>query len=113
MLYYTLTGCFKKKDFYMKSKLIEKVILLKRMLEDMEQDIGLSSLTNVEKAVYLAAQDVKSPNSLVETKLIIEHAFTQKMSRPTFFRALKAIESKGFIKHSDVKKVGLFLICEI
>jgi len=97
----------------MKSKLIEKVILLKRMLEDMEQDIGLSSLTNVEKAVYLAAQDVKSPNSLVETKLIIEHAFTQKMSRPTFFRALKAIESKGFIKHSDVKKVGLFLICEI
>ena len=97
----------------MKSKLIEKVILLKRMLEDMEQDIGLSSLTNVEKAVYLAAQDVKSPNSLVETKLIIEHAFTQKMSRPTFFRALKAIESKGFIKHSDVKEVGLFLICEI
>ena len=97
----------------MKSKLIEKVILLKRMLEDMEQDIGLSSLTNVEKAVYLAAQDVKSPNSLVETKLIIEHAFTQKMSRPTFFRALKAIEAKGFIKHSDVKKVGLFLICEI
>ena len=97
----------------MKSKLIEKVILLKRMLEDMEQDIGLSSLTNVEKAVYLAAQDVKSPNSLVETKLILEHAFTQKMSRPTFFRALKAIESKGFIKHSDVKKVGLFLICEI
>lgn len=97
----------------MKSKLIEKVILLKRMLEDMEQDIGLSSLTNVEKAVYLAAQDVKSPNSLVETKLIIEHAFTQKMSRPTFFRALKAIETKGFIKHSDVKKVGLFLICEI
>jgi|TARA_B110000971_G_scaffold44761_1_gene44528 hypothetical protein len=97
----------------MKSKLIEKVILLKRMLEDMEQDIGLSSLTNVEKSVYLAAQDVKSPDGLVGTKLILSHPFTQKMSRPTFFRALKAIETKGFIKHSDAKKVGLFLICKI
>ena len=104
---------FNKGERKVKSRLIEKVILLKRMLEDMEQDIGLSSLTNVEKAVYLAAQDVKSSDGLAGTKLIIEHPFTQNMSRPTFFRALKAIESKGFIKHSDVKKVGLFLICEI
>ena len=104
---------FNKGERKVKSRLIEKVILLKRMLEDMEQDIGLSSLTNVEKAVYLAAQDVKSSDGLAGTKLIIEHPFTQKMSRPTFFRALKAIETKGFIKHSDVKKVGLFLICEI
>lgn len=35
------------------------------MLEDMEQDIGLSSLTNVEKSVYLAAQDVKSQTALL------------------------------------------------
>ena len=97
----------------MKSRLIEKVILLKRMLDDMEQDIGMAALSNVEKAVYLAAQDVKSSDGLAETKLIIEHPFTQKMSRPTFFRALKAIETKGLIKHADGKKVGLFLICEI
>ena len=80
------------------------------MLDDMEQDVGLASLSGVEKNVYLAAQDMKSSNGLVETKQILDHRFTQKMSRPTFFRALKSIEAKGLLSHSDGKKVGLFTV---
>ena len=52
----------------MKSNFIKKIILLKQMLDDMEQDVGLTSLSGVEKNVYLAAQDMKSNNGLVETK---------------------------------------------
>jgi len=81
----------------MKSNFVKKIILLKQMLDDMEQDVGLTSLSGVEKNVYLAAQDMKSNNGLVETKQILDHRFTQKMSRPTFFRALKSIESKGLL----------------
>jgi len=44
----------------MKSDFVKKIILLKQMLDDMEQDIGLSSLSGVEKNVYLAAQASKS-----------------------------------------------------
>ena len=69
----------------MRSNFVEKIILLKQMLDDMEQDVGLASLSGVEKNVYLAAQDMKSNNGLVETKQILDHRFTQKMSRPTFF----------------------------
>jgi len=76
----------------MKSDFVKKIILLKQMLDDMEQDIGLSSLSGVEKNVYLAAQASKSQDGLVQTKQILKHSFTQKMSRPTFFRALKSIE---------------------
>ena len=96
----------------MKSNFIKKIILLKQMLADMEQDVGLSltSLSGVEKNVYLAAQDMKSNNGLVQTKQILDHRFTQKMSRPTFFRALKSIETKGWLSHSDGKKVGLFSV---
>jgi hypothetical protein len=93
-----------------KSNFVKKIILLKQMLDDMEQDVGLTSLSGVEKNVYLAAQDMKSNNGLVETKQILDHRFTQKMSRPTFFRALKSIESKGLLAHSNRKKVGLFLV---
>ena len=78
----------------MKSDFVKKIILLKQMLDDMEQDIGLSSLSGVEKNVYLAAQASKSQDGLVQTKQILKHSFTQKMSRPTFFRALKSIEKK-------------------
>ncbi len=92
----------------MKSNFVKKIILLKQMLDDMDQDVGLASLSGEEKNVYLAAQDMKSNNGLVETKQIIDHRFTQKMSRPTFFRALKSIESKGLLSHSDGKKFGLF-----
>jgi len=67
----------------MKSNFVKKIILLKQMLDDMEQDVGLTSLSGVEKNVYLAAQDMKSNNGLVETKQILDHRFTQKMSRPT------------------------------
>ena len=94
----------------MKSKFLKKIILLKQMLDDMEQDVGLASLSCVEKNVYLAAQDMKSNNGLVETKQILDHRFTKKMSRPTFFRALKSIETKGLLVHSNAKKVGLFLV---
>ena len=94
----------------MKSNFVKKIILLKQMLDDMEKDVGLASLSGVEKNVYLAAQDMKSNNGLVETKQILDHRFTQKMSRPTFFRALKSIETKGWLSHSDGKKVGLFLV---
>ena len=83
----------------MKSNFVKKIILLKQMLDDMEQDVGLTSLSGVEKNVYLAAQDMKSNIGLVETKQILDHRFTQKMSRPTFFRALKSIETKGLLSH--------------
>jgi len=94
----------------MKSNFVEKIILLKQMVDDMEQNVGLASLSGVEKNVYLAAQDMKSNNGLVETKQILDHRFTQKMSRPTIFRALKSIEIKGLVTHSNGKKVGLFLV---
>ena len=94
----------------MKSNFVEKIILLKQMVDDMEQNVGLASLSGVEKNVYLAAQDMKSNNGLVETKQILDHRFTQKMSRPTIFRALKSIEIKGLVTHSNGKKVCLFLV---
>ena len=77
------------------------------MLDDMEKDIGLASLSGVEKNVYFAAQDMKSSDGLVRTKNILEHKFTQNMSRPTFFRALKSLGKMGLLFHSDEKKSWL------
>ena len=68
----------------MKSNFVKKIILLKQMLDDMEKDIGLASLSGVEKNVYFAAQDMKSSDGLVRTKNILEHKFTQNMSRLHF-----------------------------
>ena len=37
------------------------------MLDDMEQDVGLTSLSGVEKNVYLAAQAMKSNSGWIGT----------------------------------------------
>ena len=94
----------------MASSLVDNIIRLKSMLSDMEQDFGLTDLSIVEKNVYLAAQDIKAKDGTVETKHILEHNFTQNMSRPTFFRALKSIQEKGLIKNAPKKKLVFFLL---
>ena len=92
------------------SNLIEKLISLKFMLEEMEEDLGLAPLSEFEKNIYLAAQSLKSPDDTVNTNQLRGHPFTQTMSRPTFFRTLQSLEKKGLIARSDSKKIGLFVI---
>ena len=92
------------------SNLIEKLISLKVILEEMEEDLGLAPLSEFEKNIYLAAQALKLPDRTVKTKQLRGHSFTQSMSRPTFFRALQALEEKGLIARSASKKTGLFVV---
>ena len=92
------------------SNLIEKLISLKVILEEMEEDLGLAPLSEFEKSIYLAAQALKSPDSTVKTKQLRGHTFTQSMSRPTFFRTLQSLEAKVLIVRSGSKKIGLFVV---
>jgi len=95
------------------SSALERLISLKILLEDVEQDLGLTSLSSAEKSVYLAAQSLKSNEGIVETKQIMTHSFTQNISRPTFFRALSKIEAKGFIRNSGLKLMGSFEVVDL
>ena len=92
------------------SNLVEKLISLKVILEEMEEDLGLAPLSEFEKNIYLAAQALKSSDSTVKTKQLRGHSFTQSMSRPTFFRTLQSLEEKELIARSDIKKTGLFVV---
>lgn len=91
-----------------KNNMIDKVVTLRILLEEMEQNLGLGGLSTSEKNVYFAAQDVKSSEGVAETKLIIEHKLVTGMSRPTFFRALKSVQKLGLMRHTDRKKTGEF-----
>ena len=90
--------------------IIDQIVTLRVMLDEMEQDIGLDKLSPPEKSIYLAAQAAKSKDGLVHTRDILEHQLTRQISRPTFFRCLKAILDHGLLKHSDRKKRGEFKV---
>ena len=63
----------------MASSIVENIIRLKSMLGDMEQDFGLAELSSVEKNVYLAAQDIKSHDDIVETKHILSYIYSENV----------------------------------
>ena len=91
--------------------MLKKFITLKLLLNEMEQDLGLSDLPDAEKNIYLAAQDLCSEGNYVTTKDLLDHKLTQNLTRPTFFRCLKSIQTKGLLKHSARKKRGEFEVC--
>lgn len=88
--------------------MLKNFITLKHLLNEMEEDLGLYDMLDAEKNIYLAAKDLSSKCSYISTKDLTEHAFTHNMSRPTFFRCLKAVQTKGLLKHSVRKKRGEF-----
>jgi hypothetical protein len=90
--------------------MIKSIIQLRLMLERMERDLGLSDMSTSEKCIYFAAQDLKSEDDTVETKDLIGHPLTAGLSRPTFFRGLKKIQSTGLLKKSELKKTGEFKV---
>jgi len=90
--------------------IIDQIVTLRVMLDEMEQDLGLDKLSAPEKSVYLAAQAAKSKDGLVQTRDIFEHQLTRQISRPTFFRCLKAVQNRGLLKQSDRKKTGEFKV---
>ena len=89
---------------------IDQIVTLRVMLDGMEQDLGLDKLSAPEKNVYLAAQATKTKDGIVQTRDILEHQLTQGLSRPTFFRCLKSIQTQGMLTHSDRKKKGEFKV---
>lgn len=91
--------------------MLKKFITLKLLLNEMEQDLGLSDLPDGEKNIYLAAQDLSSEGKYVRTKDLLDHKLTQNLTRPTFFRCLKAIQAKGMLKPSARKQRGEFEVC--
>lgn len=91
--------------------MIKKFIALKLVLNEMEQDLGLSDLSEAEKNIYLAAQDLSSESNFIATKDLLNHTLTQSLTRPTFFRCLKSVQTKGFLKQSTRRKRGEFEVC--
>ena len=90
--------------------MFKKIITLRLLLDEMEQDIGISELSDPEKSIFLAAQDIRSEHHYVTTKDLLEHKLTQSLTRPTFFRCLKSIQEKGLIVQSPRKSRGEFEI---
>ena len=85
----------------MPSKL-KKLADLKLMVRKMEADLGLSDHSHLSRSLVTAVADLHEQKAgRASTSDLLEHPLLQEFSRPSIFRALKAMEASG-----EIKKVG-------
>ena len=66
-------------------------VQLKELMFAMEQDLGISELSEPEKAVFSCIVQASATGEPISTKSIEQHILTSKMSRPTLFRSIKQL----------------------
>jgi len=80
---------------------ISNLIGLKKVVQQLEKDLGLGSMSSHEKAALLAISDLQQLDGVAQTKAILAHELTTSISRPSIFRALKKLEEHGKLKRAD------------
>jgi len=70
---------------------------LKELMFVMEQDLGISELSEPEKCVLSCIVQTTEAGSSITTKAIEKHILTSKLSRPTLFRAIKQLLARDII----------------
>tara|TARA_B100001175_G_C19332464_1_gene553226 strand:+ start:483 stop:767 length:285 start_codon:yes stop_codon:yes gene_type:complete len=85
------------------------LIELKKLLNSMEKDFGLNSLSEVERNVLYAIKDLEKENGAAKTRHLLNHEFTASMSRISVFRSIKTLEQLKKIERKTSKR-GEYII---
>jgi len=80
------------------------LIELKKLLNNMEKDFGLNSLSEVERNVLYAIKDLEKENGAAKTGHLLNHEFTANMSRISVFRSIKTLERLSKIQRRNSKR---------
>ena len=70
---------------------------LKELIFAMEQDLGISELSEPEKCVFSCIVQATEAGGSISTKAIEKHILTSNLSRPTLFRVIKQLLVKDII----------------
>ena len=77
---------------------------LQLMVSDLEADLGISDMSEIERKVLLSLSDVSAQAGLAATGAIFSHPMLSAFSRPSLFRALKALEAAGKVTKAIEKR---------
>ncbi len=89
---------------------ISKLTELRKLLLNMEKSMGLQDLSAVERDIYYAASDHAVTVGAVKTTTLQDHALLADVSRPTFFRALKSLQGKGYLEQCANSVRGYYIV---
>jgi len=77
---------------------------LQFMVSGLEADLGISDMSEIERKVLLCLSDVYAQTGVAATGAILSHSLLSTFSRPSLFRALKALEAAGKVTKATEKR---------
>ena len=77
---------------------------LQLMVSGLEADLGISEMSEIERKVLLSLSDVYAQAGVAATGAILSHSMLSTFSRPSLFRALKALEAAGKVTKATEKR---------
>ena len=87
-----------------------KLAQVRALLADMEDELGLSELSAVERDVLYAFTEAAELQSSVATRDVMSHPLVTPISRPTVFRAIDRLKSHGLLQHVEGRERGLYTL---
>lgn len=94
-----------------KLKKLSVLFELRSMLREMEKDMGLRNLSGPEMDVLLAAHDVtQKSGDVVTSEQIRQHELVAEIAQATYHRALKSLQSMGFLVKANGSRAGRYVL---
>lgn len=90
---------------------ISALFELRRMLREMERDVGLQELSASEMDVFLAAHNVSNePGDVVTSDQIRQHELASGLAQATYHRALRSLVELGLLQKAEGYKAGMYVV---
>ncbi|WP_234423523.1 hypothetical protein [Tateyamaria sp. Alg231-49] len=90
---------------------LSALLELRSMLRVMEDEVGLSSLTQVEMDVFLAAHALSEvQGDMIASEEIRNHTLTLGIPQASYHRALRSLISLGLLEKADGYKSRHYVV---
>lgn len=90
---------------------MKSIAELRALLLGMERSAGLDDLSQPERDVLCAAHSVHGKkNGFILSDEIRHNVLAERLSQPTYQRALKSLVEKGYLCHAPGHKKGVYVL---
>ena len=93
----------------MNSKL-QSFLEIKKLLMLMEADLGFDQLKQDERDLLAAILDIQEDDGSFQSDALKDHSLLLNLSPATFFRALRALQEKGYIDKSEGRRRNSYVL---
>ncbi|WP_138466929.1 hypothetical protein [Poseidonocella sp. HB161398] len=90
---------------------LTSIFELREMLRRLERDVGLDSLSRIERDVLLAAHSLsKGPGAVVGSDEMRAHPLVATVAQATFYRAVRTLLSAGILERAEGSKAKSYSV---